>query len=84
MAIYYFDLWEENGVVRDETGVQCSDIETLLAAASEAIRLFRANAQAKGEPVGAAQILVRNEAGEVIAKLDLEAREPAPHEVRAH
>jgi hypothetical protein len=79
MPIYYFDLWQENRVVRDETGVQCPDIETLLRAARGAIREFRADALANGKSVGAAQILVRNEAGKVIAVLELEARKAASH-----
>jgi hypothetical protein len=84
MPIYYFDLWEGNRVVRDETGVECANVETVLKVAREAIRAFRANALANGGPFVAAQILVRNEAAEVIAKLNLEAREPAPHEGLAH
>jgi hypothetical protein len=84
MPVYYFDLWEENRVVHDETGVPCPDVDTVLRAAREAIRVFRAKARASGEPTAAAQILVRNEAGDVIAKLDLAAREPAPDAVRAH
>jgi hypothetical protein len=70
MPIYYFDIWAEDRLVADETGVAIEDIDTVLREAQETLREIRALAD--GESLlGDARVTIRDESGETVATLDL-------------
>jgi hypothetical protein len=70
MPTYYFDIWAEDRLVADETGIAIDDIDMVLREAQETLREIRALAD--GESLlGDARVTIRDESGEIVATLDL-------------